>query len=237
MRSKFTVLVIAAMSLPAISARAQLTSPLVGWQAELNRIYHNVGGTVTIVDDNTLKFDNFTFDGAGLDVRFYLGTSDTQTAFASGLPIGPQLLGMSYDGSQPPFVVDMPPNQTLEGWHAISVWCVTARANFGSGSFAPPPGDFNEDGRVDAADYTTWRDGLGSAYEPADYDIWKAHFGTPSTAGSTGGGAEAPSLSAAIVPEPAMGTLLAILIIFELPMRLAVAGVPSPDATRRAAIL
>ena len=55
------------------------------------------------------------------------------------------------------------------------------------------PGDFNHDGVVDAADYTVWRDTLGSTtdlrangdntgtsagkIDQADYDIWKANFG------------------------------------------------------------
>lgn len=38
-------------------------------------------------------------------------------------------------------------------------------------------GDFNGDGVVDAADYTTWRDGLGELYEEADYASWVANYG------------------------------------------------------------
>jgi hypothetical protein len=46
------------------------------------------------------------------------------------------------------------------------------------------PGDFNADGSVDAADYTVWRNRLGSAYTADDYQDWRANFGT-----SIGGGA------------------------------------------------
>ncbi len=52
-------------------------------------------------------------------------------------------------------------------------------------------GDFNSDGAVDAADYTTWRDGLGSIYTTADYEVWRIAF--------SGGAA---TTSAASVPEP-----------------------------------
>ncbi len=78
-------------------------------------------------------------------------------------------------------------------------------------------GDYNDDGVVDAADYTVWRDTLGSTsdlrangddagtsagvIDEADYAVWKANFGTTAGAGST------PSLSAA-VPEPASLVLL-----------------------------
>jgi hypothetical protein len=71
---------------------------------------------------------------------------------------------------------------------------------------APPlVGDYNFDGTVDAADYTVWRDRLGSAVTPftsadgdgngvvdaADYQVWKDHFGE--TVPGAGGGAEVGS--------------------------------------------
>jgi hypothetical protein len=56
------------------------------------------------------------------------------------------------------------------------------------------PGDYNQNGVVDAADYTVWRDRLGTTYTQADYNIWKANFGNHS-----GSGASATTG----VPEPA----------------------------------
>jgi fibronectin-binding autotransporter adhesin len=58
-------------------------------------------------------------------------------------------------------------------------------------------GDFNDDGTVNAADYTVWRNGLGTSYTPEDYEVWKSHFGQ--TAGSGSAGA---SPSHVPVPEP-----------------------------------
>lgn len=40
--------------------------------------------------------------------------------------------------------------------------------------FATPPGDYNGDGTVDAADYTVWRDTQG---DPAGYDTWAQNYG------------------------------------------------------------
>ena len=54
-------------------------------------------------------------------------------------------------------------------------------------------GDFNYDGRVDAADYVIWRNGLGSNHVPAEYDTWRANFGKQ-IAG--------PSATSQSVPEP-----------------------------------
>jgi hypothetical protein len=74
------------------------------------------------------------------------------------------------------------------------------------------PGDYNDDGTVDAADYTLWRDQLGAAASlpnddtpgvgEDDYTRWKANFGQP--------GPGAGSL--ANVPEPASLTLLSLAL-------------------------
>jgi hypothetical protein len=64
--------------------------------------------------------------------------------------------------------------------------------------FAPTPvtpGDFNDDGTVDAADYVDWRKRNGPQIE---YETWLAHFGQ----GNFAAGANFASLSIAAVPEP-----------------------------------
>lgn len=53
----------------------------------------------------------------------------------------------------------------------------TARTGVVRYETIPLAGDFNFDGAVDAADYTTWRDGLGTTYTAADYQIWRNNFG------------------------------------------------------------
>ena len=83
---------------------------------------------------------------------------------------------------------------------------------------AGTPGDFNDDGLVDIADYVVWRNHLGSSFDlngngnetggsagvvdAADYSLWKSNFGT----GSTGSLAEVQ----AAVPEPSSLCLLAL---------------------------
>ena len=75
----------------------------------------------------------------------------------------------------------------------------------------PVPGDYNQNGNVDAADYVVWRNGVGTTYAPGGLRrvacaLWangrQRRGGVPS-------GASAEPLSAA-VPEPT--TLLVLLV-------------------------
>jgi hypothetical protein len=82
------------------------------------------------------------------------------------------------------------------------------------------PGDYNNNGKVDAADYVLWRDGGPLANEvdtpgtvnAADYTEWRARFGNPG-AGS--------SLGTPEIPEPAGVVLVctAILACFRFALR------------------
>jgi hypothetical protein len=80
---------------------------------------------------------------------------------------------------------------------------------------SPLPGDYNGDGTVDAADYTVWRDTLGSTtdlrangdntggsagvIDQADYDVWKNHFGQTLSPGAASG-AHNSSTVVSVVP-------------------------------------
>ena len=96
-------------------------------------------------------------------------------------------------------------------------------------------GDFNNDGVVDAADYTVWRNHLGEddesninnngdgmgGVDPADYLVWKQHYGN--MAGSGG-------LAGAVVPEPGA---LAMVFLAGGAMMLGASGRRGRDAGAR----
>ncbi|TWT35932.1 hypothetical protein KOR34_08290 [Posidoniimonas corsicana] len=63
------------------------------------------------------------------------------------------------------------------------------------------PGDYNNDGSVDAADYTVWRDGNSPDSSQAGYQLWRDNYGTSLA------GAEAASAA----PEPATAMLLCVV--------------------------
>jgi hypothetical protein len=83
------------------------------------------------------------------------------------------------------------------------------------------PGDYNQNGVVDAADYAMWRNTLGATVaafsgadgdgdgtiDAGDYDIWRANF---ARSVGTGSGAIADSSISLQTPEPATFALLAI---------------------------
>jgi len=78
------------------------------------------------------------------------------------------------------------------------------------------PGDYNNDGSVDAADYVLWRanvntnhllanDLVGGQIGAAQFDQWRSNFGQ-----SVGGGAVSSQYTSAIIPEPATIWLLIV---------------------------
>ena len=66
------------------------------------------------------------------------------------------------------------------------------------------PGDYNQNGIVDAADYTVWRDTMNDLPR---YNEWRANFGSMAGAGS---GAAGALPSHALVPEPTSLVLLTL---------------------------
>jgi hypothetical protein len=80
--------------------------------------------------------------------------------------------------------------------------------------------DYNSNGIVDAADYTVWRDSMGSSItawtgadgdgsgvvDYGDYALWRRSFGM--VAGAIGGGGSSLSRVAVAVPEPTAAMLL-----------------------------
>ncbi len=90
-----------------------------------------------------------------------------------------------------------------------------------------PAGDYNQDGVVDSADYSVWRNSLGSVgsnlaadgngngrVDAADYSVWKSNFGASAGSGNSG------IAAGGSVPEPAGLMLFAIAALLSPPIRL-----------------
>ena len=72
------------------------------------------------------------------------------------------------------------------------------------------PGDNNQDGTIDAADYVAWRKGQGTTFTNVDYDMWRANFGQSISKASARASA---NTLAAVVPEPATFLLLILSVV------------------------
>ena len=93
-------------------------------------------------------------------------------------------------------------NTNLPSLPGSLVWDINYGANSVTLSVIPL-GDFNHNGTVDAADYVSWRKGLGTIYALPDFNTWRAQFGQ--LVSSSGAGT-----SLVAVPEPAEWLLLGI---------------------------
>jgi hypothetical protein len=112
--------------------------PRAGWQATLSTRAHGVRGTVTIVDADTFRVDDFFYDGGGIAVYFILAAADDNNLFRTErLVTERNFLGMPQNGGS--VTVDLPAGTTFDGYNAISLWCLPAQANFGSGTFQQVP--------------------------------------------------------------------------------------------------
>jgi len=112
------------------------THPKIGQVAELSTFAHQVSGTAVIVDDCTIRLDDFVFDGAGIDVRFYSGLGGN---YAAGFSMSEEDLRRpeGYDGSETVYA-QLPEGRSLDELDGISVWCVPVSQSFGDGLFREP---------------------------------------------------------------------------------------------------
>jgi len=78
-------------------------------------------------------------------------------------------------------------------------------------NLSQPTGDFNSDGKVNAADFVLWRKNP-SSFLPSTYNTWRTNFGNPPGSGSGLDGA-------GTIPEPTAG-MIAMAALAALPWRL-----------------
>ena len=109
--------------------------PGVGWEAVLETFAHDVAGRAVIVDEQTIELQGFSYDGGGVNARFFLVPDGGR--FTDDLELTDNLVGTAYDNET--MTLEIPEEASFEDWNHITLWCVPFRANFGSGTFLPPP--------------------------------------------------------------------------------------------------
>lgn len=112
------------------------THAKIGQVATLSTFAHQVSGTAVIIDDCTIRMDDFVYDGGGVDVRFYGGLGGD---YMNGFSMSEKDLRRSggYDGTEVIYA-QLPVGQTLDELDGISVWCVPVATSFGDGLFEEP---------------------------------------------------------------------------------------------------
>jgi hypothetical protein len=211
--------------------------------AHLLRNNISFSGTVTINPGNTTDHNTFAGPGgtpAGLGVSAADFVSTVDPVFTPGdyhpagtggdrsgvtIPVhatGPAVASRLADGSLPflDFLRLAPGSHLVDAGVDVGLPFNGNAPDLGWQESIPPapalPGDYNGDNVVDAADYVTWRDALGTtatlendetpgSVDEADYGVWKANFGQS----LIGGGA----VAAGAVPEPDAIILLSISAI------------------------
>lgn len=151
------------------------------------------GQTLTILGDNSILAG-----GANPQTSTY-----TVAAFSPLVGITGFRLEVLADGSFP----DSGPGRNSNGNFVLTEFQVDASSL---------PGDYNNNGIVDAADFVVWQDSLGQnttlpndstpgAVTQVDYNAWRANFGATTGAGT--------SLNGGAIPEPISVLLFLIGVI------------------------
>lgn len=174
----------------------------------------------TQTDANTLKGIDLSLSSqTGRDIALDKNGNLFIGAFDSTITYMP-----AADFASPAAIAAIPSNVSgISTFYYGSNYDATAFPGMDIGFAAPgTTGDYNNDGKVDAADYVTWRkaqgtttvlpnDPVGGTIGTAQYNNWRANFGNPPGAGSSLGGGS--------VPEPASAVLLVIGLAVFCPRR------------------
>ena len=112
------------------------THAYVGKRAPLAGYAHDISGYVTVVDDCTLELTEFTYDGAGLDVKLIAGEAGTSgdDQYVNGTVLSEDLRKSGgYENDT--VSVPLPTGVSLDDFNNMSIWCVSVGENFADATF------------------------------------------------------------------------------------------------------
>jgi hypothetical protein len=147
-----------------------------------------------------------SFVGDPFTASSYLGYAHFGTGATNGsLPptnlVGTDLLPLMGDTSTAPGAAGFTPPLSAGSYTFIIQQLGSTTAYQFDFNATAAPGDFNSDGRVNAADYVVWRKSDGTQ---TGYYAWRSHFGQPPSSSA--------SIANAAVPEPTTRILLMIAV-------------------------
>jgi hypothetical protein len=199
-------------------------------------VYAFYSGFAASTNKNTLFVfdvnDNFNeLTGGGIDFSTSAGTIRDIAVDATGNNLIVSTNNTAFSGTNEGGRLEYIPNALTPAsitanssvdWYNSDIFQSTPAFNGFDIGFAPPagvPGDYNGNGKVDAADYVVWRNGgplLNEVNAPGtvnqqDYVEWRARFGNPGS--GLGGG------SGTSVPEPASIALISLALLAAVGVR------------------
>jgi T5SS/PEP-CTERM-associated repeat protein len=154
---------------------------------------HNSTGRLQIEIASPASFD-------GLDVLGYIGLDGSLEVSLIGgyVPVGTKSFDILDWTGGLSFTFDSIQLPTLGGmltWNTSQLYTTGVLSVIGP---PPPPGDFNEDSKVDAADYVWWRKNGGTQQQ---FNLWRANFGNMAGSGAS---VSTDGSTPANVPEPSL---------------------------------
>jgi endonuclease/exonuclease/phosphatase family metal-dependent hydrolase len=207
--------VVADYQVPAVMSAAAGSYPTtlsVGDEFDLELTVSNAADVVAAIGADELDYSiTWPFGSPLLEVNGESYFAQTDTALGGG---NTHLIGL--DTSTPG--MKSATITVASGSQGVQNPLIEIPINFEVVAAALLYGDYNQDDVVDAADYTLWRDLLGTqtslpnegpnaspgSVDADDYAVWKAHFGEMLAGGGAG------TAGSAAVPEPASALLLLV---------------------------
>lgn len=118
------------ISLDGAQTNCDKTSPKIGKTANFVTRSHLVSGTVSIIDDCTLRLTNFNFDGGGIIVEAYTGLKRN---FSQGRAISKNIKGQKLSGAS--VDIRLPSGVSMDDFDSLSIWCTDVSISFGDALF------------------------------------------------------------------------------------------------------
>ncbi|MBI4603694.1 MAG: DM13 domain-containing protein [Planctomycetes bacterium] len=91
------------------------------------RLFHNVSGVAEELDTRKIRLRDFNYDGGGISVKVWLYSSAGN--IRGGRAIGPDLFGQPQTNAT--LVIDIPADLPSDQFDSVSIWCVSAKQDFG----------------------------------------------------------------------------------------------------------
>ena len=108
-----------------------MTSTQVGKVVTLSTKAHGVSGVAEIIDDCTIQFTNFNFDGNAIETAIYIWKNAKYDS--ESVALTNDINGTTFTNAS--FKLTLPSTVNISDFDGITVWCIPASLDMGSGQW------------------------------------------------------------------------------------------------------